>query len=79
MFVFIIKLLLGILLIVWIAMMFVEIFNNSKKSAPQNKIAYIKEHRDVFGVIDVSPTDDNEDIIVLSPHQLYNENVGGTY
>ena len=79
MFVFIIKLLLGILLIVWISMMFVEIFNNSKKSEPQNKIAYIKEHRDVFGINDASPTNDNEDIIVLLPHQLYNENVGGTY
>lgn len=79
MFVFIIKILLGVLLIVWFSMMFVEIFKNSKKSEPRNKIAYIKEHRDVFGVNDVSPTNDNEDIIVLSPQQMYNENVGGTY
>ena len=79
MFVFIIKILLGVLLIVWFSMMFVEIFKKSKKSAPQNKIAYIKEHRDVFGVNDASPTNDNEDIIVLSPQQMYNENVGGTY
>lgn len=79
MFVFIIKILLGVLLIVWFSMMFVEIFKKSKKSAPQNKIAYIKEHRDVFGVNDASPTNDNEDIIVLSPQQMYNENVGGAY
>ena len=79
MFVFIIKILLGVLLIVWFSMMFVEIFKNSKKSEPQNKITYIKEHRDVFGVNDASPANDNEDIIVLSPQQMYNENVGGTY
>ena len=79
MFVFIIKILLGVLLVVWFSMMFVEIFNSSKKSEPQNKIAYIKEHKDVFGVNDASPTNDNEDIIVLLPHQLYDENVGGTY
>lgn len=82
MFVFILKLLLGILLIVLFAMMFVDIFRKQPKEDAKNKIAYVKEHRDTFGVQDGNTGDDdfkNDDIIVLTPQQMYDENAGGTY
>ena len=81
MFVFIIKLLLGLLLIVWTIMMFVEIFKKNPVTK-ENQISYIKEHRETFGISDADVSDDfaNRNIIVLTPEQLgLNSTGGGTY
>ena len=81
MFVFIIKLLLGFLLIVWAIMMFVEIFKKNPVTK-ENQISYIKEHRETFGISDADVSDDfaNRNIIVLTPEQLgLNSTGGGTY
>lgn len=83
MFVFVIKCLLGILLIIWVIMMFVEIFK--KKTAytdAESKILYVKEHRETFGVSNNNVSDDfaNNEIVVLTPEQLgLNSTGGGTY
>ena len=85
MFVFIIKVVLGILLIVCATMMFVEIFK--KKPAltkSENNILYVKEHMDVFGCKDGEGCNENfernKEIIVLSPEQIgLNSTGGGTY
>ena len=84
MFVFIIKCLLGILLLVWIAMMFIEIFKKKTiYTDSESKILYIKEHHNTFGVSDADMSDDdfdNENIVVLTPEQLgLNSTGGGTY
>ena len=82
MFVFTIKILLGISLIVLFAMMFVDIFRKKPNEDAKNKVAYVKEHRDTFGINDSDAVDDdfqNDEIIVLKPQQLYDENAGGTY
>ncbi len=81
MFVFIIKVLLGLLLIVWAIMMFVEIFKKNPVTK-ENQILYIKEHRETFGISDADVSDDfaNKNIIVLTPEQLgLNSTGGGTY
>ena len=85
MFVFIIKIVLGILLIIWAIMMFVEIFK--KKPAltdSENNILYVKEHMDVFGCKDGKGCNEdferNKEIIVLSSEQIgLNSTGGGTY
>ena len=84
MFVLAIKCLLGILLVVWAIMMFVEIFKKKTKcTCLESKILYVKEHRETFGVSnDVMSDDDfvNESIVVLTPEQLgLNSTGGGTY
>ena len=85
MFVFIIKVVLGILLIVWATMMFVEIFKKKPTlTNSENNILYVKEHMDVFGCKDGEGCDENfeqnKEIIVLSPEQLgLNSTGGGTY
>jgi hypothetical protein len=84
MFVFAIKCLLGILLIIWVVMMFVEIFKkNPTYIDVKNKILYIKEHRETFGISDVDVYDDdfaNKNIVVLTPDQLgLNSTGGGAY
>ena len=82
MFVFTIKILLGILLLVWSVMMFVEIFKK-KPVTTESQIAYIKEHRETFGVSDADVFDDdfsNNEVVVLTPEQLgLNSTGGGTY
>ena len=82
MFVFIIKILLGILLLVWGAMMFVEIFKKNPVTT-ESQIVYIKKHRETFGVSDANASDDdfaNKNIVVLTPEQLgLNSTGGGTY
>lgn len=85
MFVFIIKVVLGILLIIWAIMMFVEIFK--KKPAltdSENNILYVKEHMDVFGCKDGEGCDENfernKESVILSPEQIgLNSTGGGTY
>ena len=85
MFIFIIKVALGILLIVWATMMFVEIFKKKPTlTNSENNILYVKEHMDVFGCKDGEGCDENfernEEIIVLSSEQLgLNSTGGGTY
>lgn len=82
MFVFILKLLLAILLAILFVMMFVDIFRKKSNEDAKNKVAYVKEHRNTFGVNDGYAVDDdfkNNDIIVLTPQQMYDENAGGTY
>lgn len=84
MFVFIIKVVLGILLIVWATMMFVEIFKKKTICTySESKVSYVKEHRNTFGVSDADVSDDdfaNENIVVLTPEQLgLNSTGGGTY
>ena len=84
MFVFIIKCLLGILLIIWAIMMFVEIFKKKTTyTESESKVSYVKEHRETFGVSDADMSDDdfaNENIVVLTPDQLgLNSTGGGTY
>ena len=84
MFVFTIKILLGILLLVWGVMMFVEIFKKKNTCTDsESKILYVKEHRETFGVSDADMSDDdfhNENIVVLTPDQLgLNSTGGGTY
>lgn len=84
MFVFIIKCLLGILLIIWIIMMFVEIFKKKNtRTDSEIKILYVKEHRNTFGVSDADMSDDdfvNKNVVVLIPEQLgLNSTGGGTY
>lgn len=82
MFVFTIKILLGILLLVWGVMMFVEIFKK-KPVTTESQIAYIKKHRETFGVSDDNASNDdfaNKNIVVLTPEQLgLNSTGGGTY
>lgn len=83
MFVFAIKCLLGILLIIWAIMMFVEIFK--KKPVLTNaENLHVKEHMDAFGCKDGEGCDEdfeqNKEIIVLSPEQIgLNSTGGGTY
>lgn len=83
MFVFAIKCLLGILLIIWAVMMFVEIFKKKPTYDNENKILYVKEHRETFGVSDADMSDDdfaNNEVVVLTPEQLgLNSIGGGTY
>ena len=83
MFVFAIKCLLGIFLIIWAILMFVEIFKKKTTYTDyENKILYVKEHRETFGVSDNNVSDDfaNNDIVVLTPEQLgLNSTGGGTY
>ena len=83
MFVFAIKCLLGILLIIWAILMFVEIFKKKTTyTDAESKILYVKEHRETFGVSDNNVSDDfaNNDIVVLTPEQLgLNSTGGGTY
>ena len=84
MFVFIIKVVLGILLIIWATMMFVEIFKKKTTCTDsESKILYVKEHRETFGVSNNAMSDDdfvNENIVVLTPEQLgLNSTGGGTY
>lgn len=84
MFVFTIKCLLGILLIIWAVMMFVEMFKKkSTHTDSESKILYIKEHRETFGVSDADVSDDdfsNNEVVVLTPEQLgLNSTGGGTY
>ena len=84
MFVFIIKVVLGILLIIWTIMMFVEIFKKKNTCTDsESNILYVKEHRQTFGVSDADMSDDdfaNENIVVLTPEQLgLNLTGGGTY
>ena len=84
MFVFAIKCLLGILLLIWAVMMFVEIFKKKPICTDaENKILYIKEHRETFGVSDADESDDdfaNKEIIVITPEQFgLNSTGGGTY
>lgn len=84
MFVFIIKCLLGILLVIWAIMMFVEVFKKKPLlTDSESKILYVKEHRETFGVSDADMSDDdfaNENIVVLTPEQLgLNSTGGGTY
>lgn len=84
MFVFAIKCSLGILLIIWAIMMFVEIFKKKPiYTNAESKILYIKEHRETFGVSDADVSDDdfvNKNIVVLTPEQLgLNSTGGGTY
>lgn len=82
MFVFIIKVALGILLIVWAIMMFVEVFK--KKPALTNAekdILYVKEHVEIFGCKDEEGCNEdfesNKEIIVLSPSQIGLDATGG--
>ena len=82
MFVFIIKVLLGLLLIVWAIMMFVEIFKKKPTyTDSESKILYVKEHMDVYGCKDGNGFDDdfdnNNKIIVLTPNQLGLDSTGG--
>ena len=84
MFVFTIKCLLGILLIIWAVMMFVEIFKKKPTyTDAERKILYVKEHRETFGVSNDAMSDDdfvNESIVVLTPEHLgLNSTGGGTY
>ncbi len=83
MFVFIIKVVLGILLLVWAVMMFFEVFKKKTTyTDSENKILYVKEHRETFGVSDNNVSDDfaNNEIVVLTPEQLgVNSTGGGTY
>ena len=83
MFVFAIKCLLGVLLIIWTIMMFVEIFKKKPTyTDAENKILYIKEHRESFGVSDNNVSDDfaNKEVVMLTPEQLgLNSTGGGTY
>ena len=83
MFVFAIKCLLGVLLVLWAVMMFVEIFKKKNRyTDPENKILYIKEHRETFGVSDNNVSDDfaDNEVVVLTPEQLgLNSTGGGTY
>lgn len=83
MFVFIIKCLLGVLLLVWAIMMFVEIFKKKTTyTDSESKISYVKEHRETFGVSDDNGSDDfvNKEVVVLTPEQLgLNSTGGGTY
>jgi hypothetical protein len=85
MFVFAIKCLLGILLIIWAILMFVEIFKKKPALAnSENNILHVKEHMDVFGCKDGEGCDEdferNKEIIVLSPEQIgLNSTGGGTY
>ena len=84
MFVFAIKCLLGVLLIIWVIMMFVEIFKKKTTYADaESKILSIKEHRESFGVSDADVSDDdfaNNEVIVLTLEQLgLNSTGGGTY
>ena len=84
MFVFAIKCLLSILLIIWTIMMFVEVFKKKPVLADsETKILYIKEHRNTFGVSDADMSDDdfaNENVVVLAPEQLgLNSTGGGAY
>ena len=84
MFVFAIKCLLCVLLIIWAIMMFVEIFKKKTTYADaESKILYIKEHRESFGVSDAGVSDDdfaNNEVVVLTPEQLgLNSTGGGTY
>ena len=84
MFVFILKVVLGILLIVLATMMFVEVFKKKPLlTDSESKILYVKEHRETFGVSNDDMSDDdfaNENIVVLTPEQLgLNSTGGGTY
>ncbi len=85
MFVFTIKCLLGVLLIAWAIMMFVEIFKKkSIHTDDKNKILYVKKHMDVFGCKDGDCCGENyendKEIIVLTPNQLgLNSTGGGSY
>ena len=83
MFVFTIKCLLGILLIIWAIMMFVEIFKKKTTyTDSENKVLYVKEHRETFGVSDDNVSDDfiNKEVVVLTPEQLgLNSTGGGSY
>ena len=84
MFVLAIKCLLGILLVVWAIMMFVEIFKKKTTyTYSESKILYVKEHRETFGVCNDAMSDDdfvNESIVILTPEQLgLNSTGGGTY
>lgn len=83
MFVFIIKCLLGILLIVWAIMMFIEILKKKTTyTDSESKILYVKEHRETFGVSDDNISDDftNKEVVILTPEQLgLNSTGGGTY
>lgn len=83
MFVFAIKCLLGLLLLVWAIMMFVEIFNKKTTyTDSESKISYVKEHCETFGVSDDNGSDDfvNKEVVVLTPEQLgLNSTGGGTY
>ena len=78
MFVFIIKCLLGILLIVWAIMMFIEILKKKTTyTDSESKILYVKEHRETFGVSDDFT---NKEVVILTPEQLgLNSTGGGTY
>lgn len=72
MFVFTIKILLGILLLVLGVMMFVEIFKK-KPVTTESQVAYIKEHCETFGVSDADESDDdffNNEVVVLTPEQF---------
>ena len=84
MFIFTIKCLLGILLIIWAIMMFVEVFKKKPLlTDSESKILYVKEHRKTFGVSNADMSDDdfsNKNIVVLTPDQLgLNSTEGGTY
>ena len=84
MFVFTIKCLLGILLIIWAIMMFVEIFKKKPTHTDsESKILYVKEHRETFGVSNDAMSDNdfvNENIVALTPEQLgLNSTGGGAY
>ena len=84
MFVLAIKCSLGILLIIWAIMMFVEIFKKKNTyTDAESKILYVKEHRETFGVSDADVSDDdfsNKNIVVLTPDQLgLNSTEGGAY
>ena len=84
MFVFAIKCLLGILLIIWAIMMFVEIFKKKTTyTDAESKILYVKEHRETFGCSNATMSNDdfvNENIVVLTPEQLgLNSTGGGMY
>lgn len=81
MFVFAIKGLLGILLLIWAVMMFVEIFKKKPTyTDAESKILYVKERRETFGVSDADVSDDdfaNKNIVVLTPEQLGLNSAGG--
>ena len=83
MFIFTIKCLLGILLIIWAIMMFVEVFKKKTTyTDSESKILYVKERRETFGVSDDNVSDDfaNKEVVVLTPEQLgLNSTGGGTY
>ena len=82
MFVFIIKVVLGILLVIWAIMMFVEIFKKKPVLTNAEKdILYVKEHMEIFGCKDGDGCNEdfknNKEIIVLSPSQIGLDSTGG--